>query len=457
VISEPFPVVAMSTALAAVGIGGTLKLTREGQNREERRKNKQLLELAMQARPPGSSDLIKYESSPQEAGPGPFFVIGQGTVGLKLASRWLEELNAAGKAHLVGVVLLVELDARWRQRFEAQVADVFRNRIVFVKSASLSGGLGNRKYEHVLNLIGRWGPALLGGIQAARDLYLKRNFGREPSVILMFGGFGGSAPLGVFSIKELSRLFKNTKSYAALVLPSISNLRRRAKYVIEQLKVAGLDGVVLADNAANPVLNDAGLVTGLAVLAAGSDEADAPIEANNALYHAFADGSWWAAIQTSYQNLPAYPVLPDHPDVPPQYFTPADAVDAGLVNAFETLDDPEGHSLGGVGQGDVAPGTCTYDLIMSPILPDRLRLHVDNLVQARELMGFDKCDRSLVFASIPTLVDPTAPRCPLVVVTLQTLAHPEAALEALGASESGLEDEEIGWRRRSVDDQEEAV
>ncbi len=117
--------------------------------------------------------------------------------------------------------------------------------------------------------------------------------------------------------------------------------------------------------------------------------------------------------------------------MPARYCVYKGSVVSTILAGLAEVHRPEYDSLRGHGRDGHEPLTSRFDIVLAAIPAWALKEDEDDIVLGQHLKGQDKRNYHLLFAPITTVVDPERVFCPVAVVSLRALRHPEATLKQL--------------------------
>lgn len=432
-------IVPLVAALLGLAIFGWRREMRQRQAKAEATESARRLEAEREAArraplPAGGVGIRAYAGDPTADRSGRIMLVIDGTFGAGLGLPLLQWLARCGLARAVGTILLIELDDNRRARFLERIPETFRDRTVAVRFGGLPGGLANRTPEEVRALSYAWGPALRHGVADIAQLHQRLQHA-APALVLPLISPGGQAMLGAAAIEEVRKLFPESRYYGYTILPVDTLLRMRIPAILAAYCQAGVAGFVIADNELDEVRNDFGMAAGIVGLIASSGEADAAVEFNNALTLLFEQAPGrLATFSTAVRQLPGHGFQP-HPEVAPRYYVQHDLLLSsmrGVLEAVQQTDDTALGNLRELGQDKVPPLTSRFDLVMTAVRPDDLKVVEDDLVLGQQgYKGVSKRDYHMLVTSIATNIDPDMPLCPVVAVALRALPDGDRILHDL--------------------------
>lgn len=354
-----------------------------------------------------------------------------GTFAEHLGDNLLNLLHRCGLEQAIGSVLLIELDARRRDRFLQSMPNVYHDRLEVVSFSGLAGGMGNEEPDVVLGHIHAWGPSLVHGAHEVSHRHRLVNHGAEPALVLTFISQGGQAILGPEALRHIRRQFTLAKHYAFTALPVDDLLRHRVPAVLDAYRDQGVRGFVVSDNRADSVINDFGMVGAITGFIAASEAADSPTEQNNAWHQLFTHAPGGIVSFSTHTNrIPGYVHHP-HKALVPRYYVYGDSVRSVIHAGLEAVALPEARALPGFDHIDHVPLTSRFEIVLGAVVPDDFKQIEDEVLHGLELKGTDRRNHHLVFAPISEDIDPGRPQCPIAVVSLYALPDGHAAIETL--------------------------
>jgi hypothetical protein len=344
------------------------------------------------------------------------FLVLIGTFAKGIADDLCQMLTTAGLGDMLGVALMVELDGGKSEAFLATCPEALRDRIISVRAAGLSAGAGNRPPDEVDDLKLYWGSPLGHGVDAACTRYLAL-YDEEPGLIVPIVSQGGQASIGVAAVAMLRERFPTASIYGLTHLPINDYLREQVPNIITKYRQVGVGGFVIADNLQDEVRNDFGMVTTLTGFLAAAQQADTPVDINNAFRALFAYApDQLVTFSTWVTSLPGHAFQP-HPEVPARYYLDSDLLRVTILNGLSQV-RYSGHALGLPGM-DVPAQASVIDLVSTAIVPPDLTRVEDDVRESLQYVLLSRRNYGLTFASRATAVNPTDVRCPVTIVALR--------------------------------------
>lgn len=357
--------------------------------------------------------------------PGSLMVQGYGTPGVNAAIRILITFQQAGRADLIGSVLLFESDELMRDRMLRDIPKIYLDRVVFGYAEAFSGGFGNQSIAQVQAYIGRWIEDVQDTVDRVLKLHLRRN-GSAPAEILPFTSLGPHSLLGALALARLHEQMREKRMVVCFDLPVDENLRNNFPIIKPLYEKAGVHGWIATDSLGrDSVTADAALIDLLCGLLLSALQSDQSPRLNNILHNALPETQGGIlAFQWVYSDVVSY----QHEADPNLYFTNKAQLFDQTKALLRKIECAEGTFSIDVPLGE--PRRSVYDLVLAAVDPETMLELKDHVKRARQAEHdfnasdehnpslFGKPNYHTLYASFSPPVQPEEPYCTVAVFRL---------------------------------------
>jgi hypothetical protein len=312
---------------------------------------------------------------------GTTMLAGNGSVGCMRVVDSLISLARIGAQASVGSIILHECDARIRERIDARIPSIYRDRLIFAFAPDFSDGFGNRPPEEVERIYGRWSVPLKEAVERVAKLHEERN-GAKPGHIGAFTSMGGHAFPGVTLTQELHDHFPDARILGVVNLPRKED-QRDYFLTLKQRYEEGINGWLVGDRMEKDnVTQDTVISDILAGLEAASIASDGSIGLNNIVTGtAGFEGGGVARYEYLYGEVVAHRFQPD-PNQPPSYYIHRQQIISEVRNLIEKIEC--GRGAVSLDMPVATDKRQTYDLVLCAVAPKDLLGIRDYVERARE-------------------------------------------------------------------------
>ncbi len=401
--------------------------------------------------PEGSLEIAINGPIPKALQASKMLLLLVGTFAASLGLRILQMLAMCGLTDEPGSILLIEPDVKRRDEFlngteEAEgIPDVFRDRLVVVECASLSGGGANRDRDWLKGQQQVWVPEVQAKSREACDLHRRRNlqlYGESVDAAQVLDVFseGTTGFMGPEALKVILGHFPAAQCVGLTAYPVDYRLRSRVRDLLNEHVMAGCHGVFAGDNAPDEecpdrdlLANDLGSV-GLVVapISAAAHNHDAVTEGNN-MYTLILpkEKGGLASFRVVVSSIPGAAFQP-HPKLDARYYVTGQTMTATVLSTLKEVENPK-YRAASAEFG--LPDTSRFDIILTALEPKSLGALEDSVLTALKASASPPPSHNyhLLFASIKTAINPRKPTCSIICLSVEAINNKEDHLQKVAS------------------------